>query len=603
MFDDVVGEAVHEQRDKILLEGEAPAGDSDGDDEEVFALNGLDDEGSDVEDEGDYDVDAEEADEAPLSTKKKKTSKSSKKPPPSDSEHTSESEEESWGKKKSAYYSSNAAQLASDDEEAHDMEEQEARRLQAKLREDMRDDDYAFADALNKVIITDNNDEFWNPPEKPAAIDPKADKVTIIRNLQKTSPETLALAQEWDDIARAVVKAEQKVEQAQSAAPQTLGLVYLHHQTVLTYATVLAYYLYLRASPKYAARPELLRLHPVFQRLLVLKQTLANLEDLDIGFSDSEDEDEDELDDFEDDEDLLAMVKDWSAAPIDHLEDGELDDLIKGLSQSTAERAKRTEEPPKKKKKVGKEKKKSQKIVYDVEEPALLKASTNSSEQMDTMNSSDPFGEATSIGSADAADKSARKKALRFHAARIESTSNRRQSARNALGGDEDIPYKARRKEAEKNKKRVNLGEGGEDLDDADPQPLPEKRKRSMDEENDEESDDDGYYSLVKKHKSEQKKQKKAAYEAEQDANRMEFDDDTPEGQRGISRAMMANKGLTPRRSKVNRNPRVKKRIRFEKAKKKLSSQKAVYKGGIGDVSRYGGETSGISKVVKSVSF
>ncbi len=83
----------------------------------------------------------------------------------------------------------------------------------------------------------------------------------------------------------------------------------------------------------------------------------------------------------------------------------------------------------------------------------------------------------------------------------------------------------------------------------------------------------------------------------------MEFDDDTPEGQRGISRAMMANKGLTPRRSKVNRNPRVKKRIRFEKAKKKLSSQKAVYKGGIGDVSRYGGETSGISKVVKSVSF
>lgn len=83
----------------------------------------------------------------------------------------------------------------------------------------------------------------------------------------------------------------------------------------------------------------------------------------------------------------------------------------------------------------------------------------------------------------------------------------------------------------------------------------------------------------------------------------MEFDEDTPEGQRGISRAMMANKGLTPRRNKANRNPRVKKRLRFEKAKKKLSSQKAVYKGGIGDVGKYGGETSGISKVVKSVSF
>lgn len=160
----VVGplEAVHEQRDKILLEGEAPAGDSDGDDEEVFALNGLDADESDMEDEGDNDLDEEEVDEATLPATTKKTSKSSrssKKPPPSESEHSSESEEEeSWGNKKSAYYSSNAAQLESDDEEAHDMEEQEARRLQAKLREGMRDDDYAFSDALNKVVITNENE-------------------------------------------------------------------------------------------------------------------------------------------------------------------------------------------------------------------------------------------------------------------------------------------------------------------------------------------------------------------------------------------------------------------------------------------------------------
>ena len=61
------------------------------------------------------------------------------------------------------------------------------------------------------VLIRISLSDFWNPPEKPAAIDPTADKATIIRNLQKTSPETLALAQEWDDIARAVVKAEQRV--------------------------------------------------------------------------------------------------------------------------------------------------------------------------------------------------------------------------------------------------------------------------------------------------------------------------------------------------------------------------------------------------------
>ena len=73
------------------------------------------------------------------------------------------------------------------------------------------------------------------------------------------------------------------------------------------------------------------------------------------------------------------------------------------------------------------------------------------------------------------------------------------------------------------------------------------------------------------------------------------------DGQRGVTRAILKNRGLTPKRSKSVRNPRVKKRQKFEKAKKKLASQKATYKGGIGDVGHYGGEKSGISKVVKSI--
>jgi len=64
---------------------------------------------------------------------------------------------------------------------------------------------------------------------------------------------------------------------------------------------------------------------------------------------------------------------------------------------------------------------------------------------------------------------------------------------------------------------------------------------------------------------------------------------------------MLANKGITPRRPKASRNSRVKKREQFEKAKKKVSSQKAVYKGGIGDVNKYEGEKTGITKVVKSI--
>lgn len=78
--------------------------------------------------------------------------------------------------------------------------------------------------------------------------------------------------------------------------------------------------------------------------------------------------------------------------------------------------------------------------------------------------------------------------------------------------------------------------------------------------------------------------------------------DDEAAGPRGLTRAILANKGLTPHRPKSVRNPRVKKRLKFEKAKRKVSSQKAVYKGGLSESGgRYDGERSGISKVVKSV--
>lgn len=78
--------------------------------------------------------------------------------------------------------------------------------------------------------------------------------------------------------------------------------------------------------------------------------------------------------------------------------------------------------------------------------------------------------------------------------------------------------------------------------------------------------------------------------------------DESADGPRSVSRAILKNKGLTPSRSKSIRNPRVKKRQRYEKAKKKVSSQKAVFKGGLAaSGGRYEGEKSGISKVVKGV--
>lgn len=80
------------------------------------------------------------------------------------------------------------------------------------------------------------------------------------------------------------------------------------------------------------------------------------------------------------------------------------------------------------------------------------------------------------------------------------------------------------------------------------------------------------------------------------------YTEEATDGPRSLTRAIMKNRGLTPHRSKAVRNPRVKKRQKFEQAKKKVSSQKAIYKGGLSESGgKYGGEKSGISKVIKSV--
>lgn len=76
---------------------------------------------------------------------------------------------------------------------------------------------------------------------------------------------------------------------------------------------------------------------------------------------------------------------------------------------------------------------------------------------------------------------------------------------------------------------------------------------------------------------------------------------------RGITRTILKNRGITPKRSKENRNPRVKKRKRFETAKRKVASMHAVYsaeKASAAAGGAYLGEKSGIGKnTVKSRKF
>ena len=141
---------VHTSKDRILLEGEEVGADEDGDEEEVFALRGIPSSESDEDDENMHEQNDDEDDDEGQSppVRASNGSKLKAKPPSeSDDEEEGESEEEeSWGRKKSAYYSSNAADLDSEDEEANEQEEQEAKRIQAKARDAMRDEDFGLAD-------------------------------------------------------------------------------------------------------------------------------------------------------------------------------------------------------------------------------------------------------------------------------------------------------------------------------------------------------------------------------------------------------------------------------------------------------------------------
>jgi U3 small nucleolar RNA-associated protein 3 len=55
------------------------------------------------------------------------------------------------------------------------------------------------------------------------------DKQALLRHLEKTSPETLALARDWDDIARSVVKAGEKLKKCVYTSFSFLALYLIQH--------------------------------------------------------------------------------------------------------------------------------------------------------------------------------------------------------------------------------------------------------------------------------------------------------------------------------------------------------------------------------------
>lgn len=235
------------------------------------------------------------------------------------------------------------------------------------------------------------------------------------------------------------------------------------------------------------------------------------------------------------------------------------------------------------------------------------KSSTLTSQSVAVLaNDDSDIGEEAPLTAHEAAEKAKRKKSLRFYTSQIVQKSNKRGASGRNAGGDEDIPHRERLRdrqarlnaEAEKRGKRPTApaADLGGDSDDEDAQQAKQIRA---------DVEDDDYYDLVAARTNKKKSDKAALADAQKQAA-LQGGEVVPQevvgadGKRKITYLIEKNKGLTPHRKKDVRNPRVKKRKKYDEKKKKLASMKPIYKGGEGR-GGYGGELTGIKKgLVKS---
>ena len=216
------------------------------------------------------------------------------------------------------------------------------------------------------------------------------------------------------------------------------------------------------------------------------------------------------------------------------------------------------------------------------------------------------IGEQTALTAEEAAEKARRKRSLRFYTSQIAQKANKRDTAGRDAGGDADIPYRERLKDrqARLNAEAENRGRKKATQDDPlDDQSDDEDRQVARDLRD---AADGDYYDLIASQTASKKADRKALGEARTAAEKeggtvRVVEATTADGKRAISYAIEKNKGLAPKRKKEVRNPRVKKRKKFEEKKKKLGSIRQVYKGGEGR-GGYGGELTGIKTgLVRSV--
>lgn len=557
----------------------------------------------------------------------------------SDVDSEEESDEDSgWGANKRAYYSGNTAEdLESDsdidEEKAHELETNEAIRLQRLSRAGMGDEEFGLEniDAEEAQINSNEQSAAARAKRKRDLDDTSTESLApmhatpeeLLSKLEGRAPIVLALIDEFGTILKQLPEAQAYVNQVSDRGErQVAEIAHLYYQTLSSYAMLLAFFFQLASVPAMASQCERLLQHPVMERLSQFKKALVEMKAL--GLFDPEDPPSDQ-----DSRELAGIMgppteEDIEYEQLGDLEPGEVEGLIADEKENQhAYKAPKPAGPAPMKRSRTKPKQHNSTDAPPTAPPPLaavasvaagpIRASKRAA--VEKLDDADAYGEPVQMRATDAQEKAQRKRATLFHA---DGGGDPSQSLKqNKLEGDTDIPYRDRRRSREavaaaKSNKlakmkpqpegiELNETEWGEsDWRDRNAVMGSGTSTSASQEDGD---DAAAYYDLI----SSNKRTKKAVEKEEHDRRRLEeriYDDDTvaPGEHRVIDRNIEKNKGLTPNRSKNIRNPRLKRRMKFDRANKRLSSTRAVYKGGQSALQGgYQGEKSGIStNLVKS---
>ncbi|KAJ6120500.1 hypothetical protein N7523_004780 [Penicillium sp. IBT 18751x] len=563
-------------------------------DEEILGYEDQD------EDEDDFEVEEDDEDEDDMGVPKGRRG-----------EEDDEEEDgiAAWGSSKKDLY--NADQIETEVDALE--EEQEAKRLQQKQLQAMDEADFGFdesewADSGKAEGEEDAGVVTEVLPQLEITEDMGTDEKLKI--LKSRYPEFEPLAKDFTDLQSTYKDLQKAASKASTATnedddePQPAPVAVVKLRALSAYlGTINLYFLLLASScdgtnASTPISPAELRQHPVMASLVKFRKLWEKTKDLEI-------------------EEVVEIAKKPKAA---------------AKPESIAQKPKKTKEvkatTPKKLSKAGKaalaaqaeaEARRAERLAETeagfadlsnlTTEPGLKRKAKKT--KTPAHDDDSDFGDEDALTAREAEEKAKQKRSLRFYTSQLAQKASKRHNAGKDAGGDADIPRRERLKdrqirlnaEAERRgRQQPDIGqELGGDSDDEDRRVAKELRNG-----NKSGSDDDEYYDMVaargKARKDEKKARADAYAAAAAEGGQVHMQETVgPDGKRAITYQIEKNKGLMQKRNKDSRNPRVKKRKKFEEKKKKLGSIRQIYKGG---ESRggYGGELTGIKKnLVKSV--